>query len=169
MPARPERAQAAAEPPKAREQKTGEDIMDKAQVTELFMRGQDCSQVVLSHFAHDLGISPEDANRISAGFGGGSGIGETCGAVIGALIVIGMKYGHSGPDDMEQRNELMAKRAEFLQKWNEKRGTCMCREFLGHDITQPGEFEKVLEEGTMFSLCPELVVDAIEILDEMIK
>ena len=33
---------------------------------------------------------------------------------------------------------------------------------------QPGEFEKVLEEGTMFNLCPELVLDAIEILDEMI-
>ena len=39
----------------------------------------------------------------------------------------------------------------------------------GHDITQQGEFEKVLEEGTMFNLCPELVLDAIEILDEMIQ
>ena len=78
--------------------------MDKAQVADLFMRGQDCSQVVLSQFADVLGISQENANRITACFGGGSGIGETCGAVIGALMVIGMKYGHSGPDDMEQRN-----------------------------------------------------------------
>jgi C_GCAxxG_C_C family probable redox protein len=148
---------------------TGESIMDKAQVADLFMRGQDCSQVVLSHYADKLGISAAEANRIAASFGGGSGIGETCGAVIGALIAVGMKFGHSGPDDMEQRNELMAKRAEFLQKWNEKRGTCMCRDFLGHDISQPGEFEKVLEEGTMFSLCPELVTDAIAILDDMIK
>lgn len=141
--------------------------MNKEQIADLFMRGQDCSQVVLSQFAERLGVSEEEANRISACFGGGSGIGETCGAVIGALIVIGLKYGHRGPDDMEQRNELMAKRTEFLSKWNEKRGTCMCREFLGHDITVPGEFEKVLEEGTMFSLCPELVIDAIGILEDM--
>ncbi|MBQ6438804.1 MAG: C_GCAxxG_C_C family protein [Mogibacterium sp.] len=141
--------------------------MDKSHVAELFMRGQDCSQVVFSHCAHELGISPEDANRLTASFGGGSGIGETCGAVIGALMVIGMKHGHSGPDDMEQRTILMEKRSEFLRKWNEKRGTCMCRDFLRHDITQPGEFEKVIEEGTMFSLCPELVLDALEILNDM--
>lgn len=141
--------------------------MDKAQVADLFMRGQDCSQVVFSQFAHDFGISQEDANRITACFGGGSGIGETCGAVIGALMAIGMKYGHSGPDDLEQRKVLMAKREAFIRKWNEKRSTCMCRDFLGHDITQPGEFEKVLEEGTMFSLCPELVLDAMEIFQEV--
>lgn len=133
------------------------------------MRGQDCSQVVFSHYAHELGISPEEANRLTASYGGGSGIGETCGAVIGALMVIGMKYGHSGPDDTDQRNILMAKRAEFMQRWKERHETCMCREFLGHDITQPGEFEKVIEEGTMFSLCPCLVVDAIEILNKMIE
>ena len=143
--------------------------MDKEQVAGLFMRGQDCGQVVFSHYADELGITYDKANRIASAFGGGSGIGETCGAVVGALIVIGMKFGHSGPDDMEQRNELMAKRAEFLQKWNERRGTCMCRDLLGHDITKPGEFEKVLEEGTMFSLCPELVMDAIDVLDEMIR
>ena len=167
MPAQQEQAPAAAALQKVKTGKTGENTMDKAQVADLFMRGQDCSQVVLSQFADVLGISQENANRITACFGGGSGIGETCGAVIGALMVIGMKYGHSGPDDMEQRNILMEKRSEFIRKWNEKRGTCMCKDFLGHDITQPGEFEKVLEEGTMFSLCPELVLDAIEILQEI--
>lgn len=132
------------------------------------MRGQDCSQVVLSHYANRLGISAEEANRFMACYGGGSGIGETCGAVIGALAVIGLKYGHTGPDEAEQRNVLMTRRAEFLTKWKERRQATLCRDFLGHDITKPGEFEAVLKEGTMFTLCPELVLDAIAVLDEML-
>ncbi|MBE6041957.1 MAG: C_GCAxxG_C_C family protein [Clostridiales bacterium] len=141
--------------------------MDKAQVADLFMRGQDCSQVVISHYAEKLGLSEEQANRIAACYGGGSGIGETCGAVVGALMVIGLKYGHKGPDDMDQRNELMAKRAEFFTAWKEKRGSCMCRELLGYDVTKPEEFQIILEKGLMFDLCPELVLDAIDILDNM--
>ena len=141
--------------------------MDKTQVADLFMRGQDCSQVVISHYAEKLGLSEEQANRIAACYGGGSGIGETCGAVVGALMVIGLKYGHNGPDDMEQRNELMAKRAEFITAWKEKRGSCMCRELLGYDVTKPEEFQIILDKGLMFDLCPELVLDAIDILDNM--
>ena len=141
--------------------------MDKEKVADLFMRGQDCSQVVLSHYADELGITFDEANRLSAAFGGGSGMGETCGAVVGALMVIGLKYGHNGPDDMEQRNELMAKRAEFITAWKEKRGSCMCRELLGYDVTKPEEFQIILEKGLMFDLCPELVLDAIDILDNM--
>ena len=141
--------------------------MDKQTVAGLFARGQDCSQVVLSHYAEELGLDPGEANRITAAFGGGSGIGETCGAVIGALCVIGMRYGHSGPDDMEQRNELMAKRAAFLDAWKEKRGSCMCRELLGYDVSKPEEFQLILEKNLMFDLCPELVLDAVSILDEL--
>lgn len=141
--------------------------MKKEQVAELFMRGQDCSQVVISHYADELGLPADEANRLAAAFGGGTGIGETCGAVIGAMMVIGMKYGHNGPDDMEQRNVLMAKRAEFIEKWKERRGSCMCRDLLGDDISTQEGLGRILEAGTMFTLCPELVLDAIDILDIM--
>jgi len=141
--------------------------MDKEQIAGLFMRGQDCGQVVFDHFADDLGLSKEDANRLSAAFGGGTGIGETCGAVIGAMMVIGMKHGHKGPDDMEQRSILMAKRSEFIEKWKERRGSCMCRDLLEDDISTPEGLGRILEAGTMFTLCPELVLDAIDILESM--
>lgn len=141
--------------------------MDKEQVAGLFMRGQDCSQVVISHFADEIGLSDDEANRLASAFGGGSGMGETCGAVIGAMMVIGMKYGHNGPDDMEQRDALMAKRAEFIEKWKERRGSCMCKELVGDDISTPEGLGRILEAGTMFTLCPELVMDAIDILDHI--
>ena len=139
--------------------------MDKAQIADLFMRGQDCAQVTIDNYADKLPVDAETANRIMACYGGGSGIGETCGAVIGALAVIGLKYGHKGPDDMDARNEMMAKRAEFLDAWKEKRGSCMCRELLGYDVSKPEEFQIILEKGLMFDLCPELVLDALKIMD----
>ena len=139
--------------------------MDKEYIADLFMRGQDCGQVVLSHYAGELGLSEDDLNRLTACYGGGSGLGETCGAVLGALAVVGMKCGHKGPDDMEQRGMMMAKRAEFIDAWKEKRNSCMCRELLGYDVSNPEELHIILEKGLMFDLCPELVKDAISILD----
>ena len=141
--------------------------MDKEHVADLFMRGQDCSQVVISHYAKELGLTEDEANRISSAFGGGTGLGETCGAVIGAMMVLGMRCGHNGPDDAEHRNMLMSKRAEFIEKWKERRGSCMCRDLLGDDISSPEGLGRILEAGTMMTLCPELVLDAIDILDHM--
>lgn len=141
--------------------------MDKQSVMELFARGQDCGQVVLSHYAEKYGLPESEANRLASCFGGGSGIGETCGAVIGALAAIGLRYGHCGPDDMEQRNEMMIRRAAFIEAWKAKRGSCMCRELLGYDVSKPDELQIILDKGLMMDLCPELVLDAVEILDSM--
>lgn len=74
--------------------------MDKNAIAEQFMKGFDCSQVVLAECADRLGISREETNRMTAAFGGGMGIGETCGAVVGAMIALGMKYGHFDENDM---------------------------------------------------------------------
>ena len=55
--------------------------MEKKEIAELFMKGIDCSQVVVGAFAEELGITTEEAYKMSAAFGGGMGLGETCGAV----------------------------------------------------------------------------------------
>lgn len=142
--------------------------MDKKAVAEQFMKGFDCSQVVLTECADKLGIGREEANRIAAAFGGGMGIGETCGAVVGAMIALGMKYGHFDENDMSQKEIMNSKRAEFIAAFSEKYGNCACRELLGHDLSVPGEFEKVLEEGRLFDFCPQVVVDTLKILEDLL-
>jgi C_GCAxxG_C_C family probable redox protein len=139
--------------------------MDKKAIADEFMKGFDCSQVVLSQCAGRLGITAEEANKAAAAFGGGMGIGETCGAVVGAMIAIGMKYGHYKEGDAEQKDIMSAKRAEFIAAFKEKYGSCACRDLLGHDISVPGEFDKVLEEGLLFDFCPQVVADTLGILD----
>lgn len=135
---------------------------------ELFAKGFDCSQVVLSYFAEDLGLDVDTANKISACFGGGCAEGGTCGAVAGAMMAIGLKYGQYDEAHMEQKEIMQQKQGEFLAKFKEKRGSTLCRDLLGHDISQPGEFDKVLEEGTMGTLCPVLCSECIAIAKEVL-
>ena len=55
-----------------------------------FKGGFNCSQAVLSVFCEELGLDKETAARIAGGFGGGIGhLGETCGAVTGAIMAMG--------------------------------------------------------------------------------
>ena len=142
--------------------------MKKEMIAEQFKKGFDCSQVVLEHYVEELGITQGTANRIAAGFGGGMGIGETCGAVIGAMLALGMKYGHSEEAHMEQKEIMNAKRQEFLEAFIEKYSTCSCKGLLKYDISKPEELKKILEEGLLFDFCPQVVEDTINILNEII-
>ena len=140
--------------------------MEKKEIAELFMKGIDCSQVVVGAFADELGITTDEAYKMAAAFGGGMGLGETCGAVVGAMIVLGLKYGHHDVEHMEQKDIMNAKRAEFLQRFQEKYGVCNCKGLLKHDISKPEEMQQILDEGLLFDFCPEVVKDSIEILKE---
>lgn len=142
--------------------------MKKELIAEQFKKGFDCSQVVLEHYADELGLTKEAANRIAAAFGGGMGIGETCGAVVGAMIALGIKYGHCSGEHMEQKEIMNEKRAEFLQAFSENYPSCVCKELLKYDISKPEELEKIMEEGLLFDFCPQIVADVAEILNNML-
>jgi len=65
-----------------------------------FFSGFNCAQAVFSTYSSEFGLEPELALRISSSFGGGMGyIGETCGAVTGAFMLIGLKYGKVKAED----------------------------------------------------------------------
>ena len=130
--------------------------MTKEEVCQLFMAGIDCSQVVTGACAEKMGMTKEQARKMSACFGGGMMCGETCGAVTGALMVLGMAFGHSEENDGDQKGIMAGKVAEFKKRFLEKYPSDMCREILGHDISKPGEMDKVLEKGLMFDLCPQI-------------
>ena len=90
--------------------------MQIEEIKEEFLKGYDCSQVVLRVFSEELGITEDEANKVAACFGGGMLMGEVCGVVTGALMAIGLKYGHSNPENlMEQKEIMMAKSAEFRE------------------------------------------------------
>ena len=142
-------------------------MIEESMIREKFIKGYDCSQVVLSYFAERLGITEEMANKVSACFGGGMMHGDTCGAFTGAIMAVGLKYGHCEVEHMGQKDIMNAKRAEFLQKFQEKYAVCNCKGLLKHDISKLEEMQKILDEGLLFDFCPEVVKDSITILKEI--
>lgn len=143
--------------------------MTEEMIREEFIKGYDCSQVVLRAFANKIGLTEDEANRVSACFGGGMMMGEVCGAVTGALMVLGLKYGHSKQEKLLEQKEIMiAKSGEFRERFMERYGTVNCRALLGYDVSKPEELEEALSSGRMLDFCPRLVNEAIEILNEII-
>lgn len=60
----------------------------------LFQHGFSCSQAVLSVFAEDFGLHRDVVLRISQGFGAGIAYtDDICGALYGAIMVIGLRCG----------------------------------------------------------------------------
>ena len=143
--------------------------MTEEMIKEEFMKGYDCSQVVLRAFSDKLRLTVDEANRVSACFGGGMMMGEVCGVVTGALMVLGLKYGHSKEENLLEQKEIMAEKSgEFREKFMKKYVTVNCRALLGYDVSKPEELEEALSSGRMLGFCPKLAKEAIDILNEMI-
>jgi C_GCAxxG_C_C family probable redox protein len=136
---------------------------------DCFKTGIDCSQIVLGYAAQKVGLNSSDALKISSAFGGGMWCGRTCGAVSGALMALGMKYGYSEPDMPEQKNNMLAKKAEFEKKFAAEYGSVVCKDILGGlDLSKPDDMSQIMEKNLLFTLCPKVACTACRILDEML-
>lgn len=134
-----------------------------------FDNGFCCSQAVFTTFATEYGISEELALKMSTQFGGGARKGEMCGSVSGALMALGLKYGFSDGMAQEEKDKAHQKAEEFMNRFIEKKGTVVCRELLGHDLSKPGELEKCRELGIFRTFCPKMVRCAAEIVEQMLQ
>jgi len=133
-------------------------------INEIF-HGLNCCQTVFSLFAPELGLDEKTALKIASGFGAGMACAETCGAVTGAYMVIGLKHGHFTPDP-----EKKAHTKELIKKFNEKfraeHGSLICKELAGFDISRPEESEKATNAGVFTTLCPKFIQTSCEILEK---
>ncbi len=126
-----------------------------------------CSQSVFSTLAPDLGMNEETALKISSAFGGGMmRHGEVCGAVTGALMSLGLKFGSATPNNEEEIREASQ---ELMRQFKETNGSLLCRELLGYHLLMPEEREKAKESGVFNSLCPLLVQNATELAEKIMR
>jgi len=140
------------------------------QAVRKFRKGFNCSQAVLSVYAEEFGLCRETALKIACGFGGGMGrMGLTCGAVTGAFMVIGLKYGNVDANEKEIKEKTYGLVREFARRFEKRNGSSICRELLGCDISEPEGLRSAKENGLFTSVCPGLVRDAVEILEEMLE
>lgn len=132
---------------------------------ELFSNNFNCSQAVLTAFAPDFGLDEKLALKLGTSFGGGARNGEICGAVSGALMVLGLKYGHFDAADSEQKSKAYAIAVEYTKRFREANGSIVCRDLLGYDLSKPDEMACIKEKGLFGDVCPKAIQSAVEILE----
>ena len=134
-----------------------------------FENNFNCAQAVFTTFAVEEGIPEELALEIATQFGGGCRKGEVCGAVSGALMVMGLKHGHCHFNAPEEKAHAYGIGEEFMDRFIAKNGTVVCRELLGYNLSKPEEMEKIREQNLFATVCPRMVESAAEIVEEMLK
>ena len=139
---------------------------DKA--AAMFKEGFSCSQAVLAAYCEQFGLSKEQAYKIGSSFGGGMHLDQTCGAVTGAFMVIGLKSGRTRADDVEAKMNAANKVVEFGKKFKQRHGSIACTELLGCNISTMEGFEEAKKKDLFKQACPKYVISAAEILDEML-
>ncbi|WP_321505273.1 C-GCAxxG-C-C family protein [uncultured Methanoregula sp.] len=140
---------------------------DDAEAT--YRGGFSCAQSVCLAFAEDYGIDRETALKLSCALGGGMGhTNNTCGAVTGALMVIGMKYGRTRLDDMAAKEKTYEVTKEFIAEFLRRNQSLRCTDLLGYNLSNSRELGLAKEKGVFKTKCPLLVRSAAEILEEIL-
>lgn len=133
-----------------------------------FEKGFSCAPSVLSAYSEQLGLEKALALKIACGFGGGIGrMGKTCGAVTGAIMVIGLTHGQADVGDEESRQKTHGLVKKFIDKFTALHGSIECRELIGYDLSNSAGLRLARESGVFQNKCPGFVYDSACILEDV--
>ncbi len=100
--------------------------------------------------------------------------GETCGAVIGSLMALGLVYGRDELDDWKGFISSLPSARRFCRSFEEMHGSTACAELLElklgrrFDLADRSESLEYLSAGGQ-QKCGELIASAVEIAAELIE
>ncbi len=103
-----------------------------AQAAAVMRRGLHCSEAILGLFNERLGLGLDArALKMASGFAGGIGCGrDVCGALTGAVMVIGALYGRAEPGVDDSKCQALANRLreDFLRELGSSSCEVLARE-----------------------------------------
>ena len=112
--------------------------------------GDNCAQAVACTYCDMAGVDEETAKNLTQGFavGGGESMEGTCGALIGAVSMLGL-INKNSPNTMQSSRKMM-------NAFKEQNGTVICRQLKGMD------------DGIVKRSCIDCVKDACVFLEEQL-
>jgi C_GCAxxG_C_C family probable redox protein len=106
--------------------------------------------------------------RIASAFAGGIGnTGAVCGAVVGAVMAIGLKQGRANTMEEVLRNLAVAR--EFRRRFEADMETISCRELTGADLTTEEGIEQFMSSDTPQTVCFPAVGAAYRLVVDLLK
>ncbi len=136
----------------------------------LFLEGYNCAQAVFCAYRDVTGLDLDTSARLASSFGAGMGrLREVCGAVSGALMVLGYVRGYDGPNDQDTKAAQYALVQQFASLFREHNGSIICRELLKDiEFTEGSIPQARTSEFYSVRPCPHLTEDAASILDGLL-
>ena len=145
-------------------------MQNKAKVSvEIFNKGFNCAQAVLCSHCDEYGLPEAIAKKLSCGFGAGMAYTDNiCGAVTGALMLIGLKYGKSMESDNEAKEKTYNLVKEFIEGFKKEYGSIECTELIKYDLSKEEELLKARTSGVFTDLCPLFVKRSVELVEKIL-
>jgi len=127
-----------------------------------------CAQSVFAACGAGEGMSEQACLVVAGPFGGGMGrMGETCGAVTGALMALGVRHGQEmATEPAKARGPLYVRVINFSAAFRERHGSLTCRELTGCDLRTPEGQAKFSAGDLHHTLCGKLVASAVELVEK---
>ncbi|MDD4239795.1 MAG: C-GCAxxG-C-C family protein [Smithellaceae bacterium] len=119
-----------------------------------------------------LGRGHDDVIRAMGAFGGGlGGYGEVCGALAGALAVIGLRYSRAAAEEKENP-KMWSDAQEMVRRFRDEivgqGGTIACRDIARVDWTNRDEV-RAFYRGELVQKCIGIVGATADVLGELLE
>ncbi|MFH1091988.1 MAG: C-GCAxxG-C-C family protein [Pseudomonadota bacterium] len=151
-----------------------QEVYEAAVDTEMNYYG--CSQAVLAALRDKTGVVSDEVLKAGSALAAGvARRGETCGALLGAIMAIGSLMGREKLDDFDQYVKAMGPSNQVYERFREKIGHSICAEIqkiiFGRSfrVYIPEEREAFIEAGAHNrETCPEVCGVAARLAAEII-
>lgn len=145
--------------------------MDKSETAlSYFGNNYNCAQSVLIAFADEFGLPEDEALRIACAFGGGIGRQQlTCGALTGAAMAIGLKFGKGKLDDDSKKLLTYEKTVELFHEFEKLNGSTSCLELLENlSMNDEKDHDIILERELFTKKCRKYVANSVTLVEKII-
>jgi len=122
---------------------------------EKFLSGYNCAQSIFYAYGPELELDGETALKVATGLGGGmGGRGETCGAVTGGILALGLRFGRGGQQDRSVAEVAYQKTQSLMAAFERAHGSCSCRTLLGGvDLTTAEGRQRFKDQDLHHKVC----------------
>ena len=141
--------------------------MSKAETAvQIFDQGNNCAQAVFLAYAEDFGMDKNLALSATVGFGGGMGrTQDVCGAVSGAIMVLGLGSGFKEGDGRDKINLAYDKVGCFIEEFKKQKGTIKCLDLLDGCNLSTEEGKIFFKDNNLRERCRGFIRLACELLE----
>jgi len=156
-------------------QRSKEDIMKQLdeKAREYFSISMNCAQSSFLALSEQFGLGNGATLKALTPFPGIALRGETCGAVVGSLLALGLVYGRDKLDDWEGYLRSLPPCQAFCRAFEREFGSTMCSEVLRSlfgrtfNLADPAEAEEYQKAGGL-EKCAIVVAGACRMATEII-